>query len=48
MNKLVTLAEDTGELLVAMLTLPFVMLLVGMPIVLVARLLLEIVRWLSR
>lgn len=46
MNKLVALTGDAGTVLLVVLTLPFAMLLVGMPIVLVVRLLLEIVRWL--
>lgn len=46
MNKLVTFAQDAGTVLLVGMSLPFLIILLGMPLVLVVRLLLEIVRWL--
>jgi hypothetical protein len=44
MSKLVTAIADAGMLLLIAMAVPFAILLVGTPIVLVVRLVLEIVR----
>jgi hypothetical protein len=47
MNKLVAVTADGGLLLTMVMAVPFAVLLVGIPIVLFIRLLLEIIRHLT-
>jgi hypothetical protein len=46
-NKLVTLTADSGLLLTMVMAVPFAVLLVGIPIVLIIQLFLEIIRHLT-
>jgi len=45
MNKVATFSADAATMLLLAMSLPFAILLLGMPIVLLLRLLLELVRW---